>query len=221
MCDRFSGGGVFLPPSPYPWVAPKMPILNRVKSVFLFQEFWVNCSRWYIKWDFWLFCSDHQRAWIVHQTGWNQSPSICTIFHFHPRFLTYKRVYGKMHGARKHTSLKLLLKAGNKIKWKKVISTWWKNMYVLLIIQIIAFIKTTLTDCGSFCLLSRVEVNWQKPPLSAKINFKFLYVQEILVVQWPFLKMQGRWLGQSERQLAVWIWAQTNILIKSILYLRN
>ena len=26
-----------------------------------------------------------------------------------------------------------------------------------------------------------------------------------LIVQWTFLKMQGRWLRQSERQLAVWI----------------
>ena len=32
MCDRFQGGGTFLPP-PHPWAAPKKPILNRVKCI--------------------------------------------------------------------------------------------------------------------------------------------------------------------------------------------
>ena len=43
-------------------------------------EIWVNLSTWCIQWVFWPFCRDYQRACIVHQMGWNQSPSICLIF---------------------------------------------------------------------------------------------------------------------------------------------
>ena len=43
-------------------------------------KFWVNYSTWCIKWGFWLYCRDYQRACVVHQIGWNKSPSICTIF---------------------------------------------------------------------------------------------------------------------------------------------
>ena len=41
-----------------------------------------------------------------------------------------------------------------------MISIWLKNMYVLLMTHKIAFIRTTLTGWGSFCLKSRVKTNW-------------------------------------------------------------
>ena len=57
-----------------------------------------------------------------------------------------------------------------------------KNMYVLLMTHIIAFIQTTLTGCGSFCLQNRVKINWESFPRQERLCKFIFYIQPTLLV---------------------------------------
>ena len=57
-----------------------------------------------------------------------------------------------------------------------------KNMYVLLMTHIMAFIRTTLTDCGSLCLQSGVKTNWESFPRQGRLWSFIFYIQRKLLV---------------------------------------
>ena len=119
------------------------------------------------------------------------------------RFWTYKRALGGMYGVKMHKSLKLLLKVRNQIKWKEMIVIWLKNMYVLLMIQIIAFIRTTLTDCQSFRLQCRVKTNGESFPWQDALCSFIVYVQRTVLVGQIPSPVDRRWKYSKDNSFAV------------------